>query len=242
MSKEKRLQVERELKAGELPCVVATSSLELGIDMGSIDLVLQVAAPPSVASALQRIGRANHQVGGRSTGSIFPRTRTEIIDAAVAAEGMYEGRIEQTALVENALDVLAQQTVAAVAMDELAADDWYNTVRRAAPYAELPRRAFDAVLDMLAGRFATSDLAEFSPRIVWDRENGRLKARPGSQRQAVMSAGTIPDRGMFPKVGATRAGGAWASSTRRWCTNRAWATSSRSAPAHGAYMRSRATA
>lgn len=200
VSKEKRLQVERELKAGELPCVVATSSLELGIDMGSIDLVLQVAAPPSVASALQRIGRANHQVGGRSTGSIFPRTRTEIIDAAVAAEGMYEGRIEQTALVENALDVLAQQTVAAVAMDELAADDWYNTVRRAAPYAELPRRAFDAVLDMLAGRFATSDLAEFSPRIVWDRENGRLKARPGSQRQAVMSAGTIPDRGMFSVV------------------------------------------
>lgn len=200
VSKEKRLQVERELKAGELPCVVATSSLELGIDMGSIDLVLQVAAPPSVASALQRIGRANHQVGGRSTGAIFPRTRTEIIDAAVAAEGMYEGRIEQTALVKNALDVLAQQTVAAVAMDELAADDWYDTVRRAAPYAELPRRAFDAVLNMLAGRYATADLAEFSPRIVWDREHGRLLARPGTQRQAVTSAGTIPDRGMFSVV------------------------------------------
>lgn len=200
VSKEKRLQVERELKAGELPCVVATSSLELGIDMGSIDLVLQVAAPPSVASALQRIGRANHQVGGRSTGSIFPRTRTEIIDAAVAAEGMYEGRIEQTALVKNALDVLAQQTVAAVAMDELAADDWFDTVRRAAPYSELPRRAFDSVLGMLAGRYATADLAEFSPRIVWDRERGRLLARPGTQRQAVMSAGTIPDRGMFSVV------------------------------------------
>ncbi|MFR3091012.1 MAG: helicase-related protein [Eggerthella lenta] len=200
VSKEKRLQVERELKAGELPCVVATSSLELGIDMGSIDLVLQVAAPPSVASALQRIGRANHQVGGRSTGSIFPRTRTEIIDAAVAAEGMYEGRIEQTAFVKNALDVLAQQTVAAVAMDELAADDWFDTVRRAAPYSELPRRAFDSVLGMLAGRYATADLAEFSPRIVWDRERGRLLARPGTQRQAVMSAGTIPDRGMFSVV------------------------------------------
>ena len=200
VSKEKRLQVERELKAGELPCVVATSSLELGIDMGSIDLVLQVAAPPSVASALQRIGRANHQLGGRSTGSIFPRTRTEIIDAAVAAEGMYEGRIEQTAFVKNALDVLAQQTVAAVAMDELAADDWFDTVRRAAPYSELPRRAFDSVLGMLAGRYATADLAEFSPRIVWDRERGRLLARPGTQRQAVMSAGTIPDRGMFSVV------------------------------------------
>ena len=200
VSKEKRLQVERELKAGELPCVVATSSLELGIDMGSIDLVLQVAAPPSVASALQRIGRANHQVGGRSTGSIFPRTRTEIIDAAVAAEGMLEGRIEATALVENALDVLAQQTVAAVAVDELAVDEWYDTVRRAAPYAKLPRRAFDAVLDMLAGRYATADLADFSPRIVWDREHGLLKARPGTQRAAVTSAGTIPDRGMFSVV------------------------------------------
>ena len=200
VSKEKRLQVERELKAGELPCVVATSSLELGIDMGSIDLVLQVAAPPSVASALQRIGRANHQVGGRSTGSIFPRTRTEIIDAAVAAEGMLEGRIEATSIVKNALDVLAQQTVAAVAMDELAVDDWYDAVRRSAPYAELPRRAFDAVLDMLSGRYATADLAEFSPRIVWDREQGVLKARPGTQRAAVTSAGTIPDRGMFSVV------------------------------------------
>ena len=113
---------------------------------------------------------------------------------------MYEGRIEQTAFVKNALDVLAQQTVAAVAMDELAADDWFDTVRRAAPYSELPRRAFDSVLGMLAGRYATADLAEFSPRIVWDRERGRLLARPGTQRQAVMSAGTIPDRGMFSVV------------------------------------------
>lgn len=200
VSKEKRLQVEHELKRGELPCVVATSSLELGIDMGSIDLVLQVAAPPSVASALQRIGRANHQVGGRSAGSIFPRTRTEIIDAAVVAEGMLEGRIEATSVVKNPLDVLAQQTVAAVAMDDVAADAWYGTVRRAAPYAELPRRAFDSVLDMLAGRHASGDLAEFSPRIVWDRESGMLKARPGAQRQAVTSAGTIPDRGMFSVV------------------------------------------
>ncbi len=247
VSKEKRLQVERELKAGELPCVVATSSLELGIDMGSIDLVLQVAAPPSVASALQRIGRANHQVGGRSTGSIFPRTRTEIIDAAVAAEGMYEGRIEQTALVKNALDVLAQQTVAAVAMDELAADDWYDTVRRAAPYAELPRRAFDSVLDMLAGRYATADLAEFSPRIVWDRESGRLL---GASRHAAPGrhvGGHHPRPrdvlgGVAGRRRRRRAGGAWASWTRRWCTSRAWATSSRWAPARGVSARSRATA
>ena len=200
VSKEKRLQVERELKSGQLPCVVATSSLELGIDMGSIDLVLQVAAPPSVASALQRVGRANHQVGGRSVGIIYPRTRTEIIDAAVVSEGMREGRIENTSLVCNPLDVLAQQTVAAVAMDNLSVDAWYATVRRSASFANLTRRAFDSVLDMLAGRNNTADLSEFSPRIVFDREAGVLTARPGSQRHAVMSAGTIPDRGMFSVV------------------------------------------
>ena len=200
VSKEKRLQVERELKAGELPCVVATSSLELGIDMGSIDLVLQVAAPPSVASGLQRIGRANHQVGGRSTGSVYPRTRTEVIDAAVVAEGMRAGAIEATALVRNPLDVLAQQTVAAVAMGGATADGWYATVRRAAPFSELPRRAFDGVLDMLSGRYASADLAEFAPRIVWDRESGELSPRPAAQRLAVTAAGTIPDRGMFSVV------------------------------------------
>lgn len=200
VSKERRQQVEAELKAGELPCVVATSSLELGIDMGSIDLVLQVAPPPSVASALQRIGRANHQVGGTSSGVIYPRTRTEVIDAAVVSEGMAAGSIEKTAIVRNPLDVLAQQTVAAVAMDDLAADEWYETVRRAAPFSELPRRAFDAVLGMLGGAYSSADLADFSPRIVWDRELGMLEARPGSQRQAVTAAGTIPDRGMFSVV------------------------------------------
>lgn len=200
VSKEKRLQVEQELKNGELRCVVATSSLELGIDMGSIDLVLQVAAPPSVASALQRIGRANHQVGGRSEGAIYPRTRTEIIDAAVIAEGMRTGSIEATALVCNPLDVLAQQTVAAVAMGGVTADGWYETVRRAAPFAQLSRRMFDSVLDMLSGRYASADLAEFAPRIVWDRESGVLTPRPSAQRLAVTAAGTIPDRGMFSVV------------------------------------------
>lgn len=200
VSKEKRLLVEHELKTGHLPCVVATSSLELGIDMGSIDLVLQVAAPPSVSSGLQRIGRANHQVGGRSAGSIYPRTRTEIIDATVVAEGMNAGMIEKTSLVRNPLDVLAQQTVAAVAMDEMAADAWYETVRRAAPFSHLPRRAFDSVLGMLAGRHTSGDLTEFRPRIVWDLEHGTLPPRPGAQRQAVTSAGTIPDRGMFSVV------------------------------------------
>ena len=202
VSKEKRLQVERELKAGELPCVVATSSLELGIDMGSIDLVLQVAAPPSVASGLQRVGRANHQVGGRSQGVIFPRTRVEVIDAAVMAEGMEAGAIESTRLVRNALDVLAQQTVAAVAMapDGLAADGWLACVRRSACYADLGRRSFEGVLDMLAGRYGSGEVAEFAPRILWDRETGLLTPRPGSQRLAVTAAGTIPDRGMFSVV------------------------------------------
>ena len=202
VSKEKRLQVERELKAGELPCVVATSSLELGIDMGSIDLVLQVAAPPSVASGLQRVGRANHQVGGRSQGIIFPRTRVEVIDAAVMAEGMEAGAIESTRLVRNALDVLAQQTVAAVAMapDGLPADEWLACVRRSACYADLGRRSFEGVLDMLAGRYGSGEVAEFAPRILWDRETGLLTPRPGSQRLAVTAAGTIPDRGMFSVV------------------------------------------
>lgn len=202
VSKEKRLQVERELKAGELPCVVATSSLELGIDMGSIDLVLQVAAPPSVASGLQRVGRANHQVGGRSQGVIFPRTRVEVIDAAVMAEGMGAGAIESTRLVRNALDVLAQQTVATVAMapDGLPADDWLACVRRSACYADLGRRSFEGVLDMLAGRYGSGEVAEFAPRILWDRETGLLTPRPGSQRLAVTAAGTIPDRGMFSVV------------------------------------------
>ena len=202
VSKEKRLQVERELKAGELPCVVATSSLELGIDMGSIDLVLQVAAPPSVASGLQRVGRANHQVGGRSRGIIYPRTRVEVLDAAVMAQGMEAGAIESTFMVRNALDVLAQQTVAAVAMapDGLAADAWLATVRRSACYGDLGSRSFEGVLDMLAGRYGSGEIAEFAPRILWDRETGLLKPRPGSQRLAVTSAGTIPDRGMFSVV------------------------------------------
>ena len=209
VSKEQRLAVENELKSGSLRCVVATASLELGIDMGSIDLVLQVAPPPSVASGLQRIGRANHAVGGRPRGAIYPVERTHLIDAAVAAEGMRTGAIEETELVANALDVLAQQTVAAVSVEETPADRWFETVRRAAPYAALPRESFDSVLELLSGAYACADLADFSPRIVWDREAGVLRARPGAQRLAVSFSGTIPDRGMFPVVlpeGAEEAG------------------------------------
>ncbi|WP_236592825.1 DEAD/DEAH box helicase [Actinomyces sp. HMT 175] len=201
VSKEQRLGVERELAAGELRCVVATASLELGIDIGSVDLVLQVAPPPSVAAGLQRVGRADHRVGGRPRGVIYPVERTHLVDAVVAAEGMRAGEIERTELVSNALDVLAQQTVAAVSVTEgLTAETWFATVRRAAPYSSLPRPAFDSVLELLAGGFASADLADFSPRIVWDRATGELSARPSTQRLAVASSGTIPDRGMFPVV------------------------------------------
>ena len=201
VSKEQRLGVERELAAGELRCVVATASLELGIDIGSVDLVLQVAPPPSVAAGLQRVGRADHRVGGRPRGVIYPVERTQLVDAVVAAEGMRAGAIERTELVSNALDVLAQQTVAAVSVaDGLTADAWFATVTRAAPYTSLPRSAFDSVLELLAGGFASADLADFSPRIVWDRVTGELSARPSTQRLAVASSGTIPDRGMFPVV------------------------------------------
>lgn len=200
VSKEQRREVEEELKSGELRCVVATASLELGIDMGSIDLVLQVAPPPSVAAGLQRVGRAEHRVGGRPRGVIYPIERTQLVDAAVVAEGMRAGSIEHTALVPNALDVLAQQTVAAVAVEDRTADDWYATVTRAAPYATLPRTAFDAVLNLLAGGYASADLTDLTPRIVWDRQTGTLIARPGAQRIAVGASGTIPDRGLFPVV------------------------------------------
>lgn len=202
VAKQRRREIERELKAGELPCVVATSSLELGIDMGEVDLVIQIAPPLSVSSGLQRVGRANHQVGGRSVGRIYPRMRTELVDAAVMAQGMETGAIEETRLVENALDVLAQQTVAAVAVapEGLDASQWLATVRRSACFTHLGQNAYESTLDMLAGRYESGELAAFSPRIIWDRREGLLKPRPQSQRLAVSNAGTIPDRGMYSVV------------------------------------------
>lgn len=200
VSKEQRGEIEQALKSGELRCVVATSSLELGIDMGMVELVIQVAAPPSVASALQRVGRAGHQVGGTSAGLIYPRTRRDLVDAAVTIDCMLAGRIEAIDPPRNPLDVLAQQTVAAVAMEEVNVDDWYATVRRAAPFHSLPRSVFDAVLDMLAGRYPSDEFAEFRARLVWHRDTGQLTARPGAKQLAVTSGGTIPDRGMFSVV------------------------------------------
>ncbi|MCA1174965.1 MULTISPECIES: ATP-dependent helicase [unclassified Pantoea] len=197
VSKEQRLEIENALKAGELRCVVATSSLELGIDMGDIDLVIQVGAPPSVASALQRVGRAGHQVGGTPKGIIWPRTRRDLVDAAVIVESMMAGELDAITLPHSPLDLLAQHTVAAASMDTLEIDSWFELVRRAEPFKTLPRNAFDAVLDMLAGRYPSDEFANLRPRVIWDRQNNTLTGRPGAQHLAVTSGGTIPDRGMF---------------------------------------------
>ncbi|GLZ11099.1 DEAD/DEAH box helicase [Actinomadura sp. NBRC 104425] len=197
VSKEERAGIEEALKQGRLPAVVATSSLELGIDMGAVDLVVQVESPPSVASGLQRVGRAGHQVGAVSKGVIFPKYRGDLVQTAVVAERMRRGEIEELRHPRNPLDVLAQQIVAMVAMDEWSVDDLETVVKRAAPYATLPRSALEATLDMLAGRYPSDEFGELRPRLVWDRITGTLRARPGAQRLAVTSGGTIPDRGLF---------------------------------------------
>lgn len=197
VSKEQRAGIEEDLKSGRLRCVVATSSLELGIDMGEVDLVIQVESPPSVASGLQRVGRAGHQVGEVSRGVLFPKHRADLISTTVATERMEAGLIESIDVPSNPLDILAQQTVAAVALDELGVEEWFETVKRSAPFASLPRSAFEATLDLLAGRYPSDQFAELRPRIVWDRDAGVLSGRPGAQRLAVTSGGTIPDRGLF---------------------------------------------
>ena len=197
VSKEERKHIEEALKSGRLPAVVATSSLELGIDMGAVDLVVQVEAPPSVASGLQRIGRAGHQVGAVSTGVVFPKHRGDLLSCAVVAERMREGAIEELRYPRNPLDVLAQQIVAIVALDPVTVTDLATLVRRAAPFAELPESALVAVLDMLSGRYPSTAFAELRPRLVWDRATDQLTGRPGGQRLAVTSGGTIPDRGLF---------------------------------------------
>ena len=197
VSKEQRAIVEEELKSGVLRCVVATSSLELGIDMGAVDLVIQVEAPPSAASGLQRVGRAGHQVGEISRASLFPKHRGDVLHTAIVTERMLAGQIEAISVPRNPLDILAQQTVAACALDPLDVEQWFDTVRRSAPFAALPRSAYEATLDLLAGRFPSDEFAELRPRLVWDRDAGTLTGRPGAQRIAVTSGGTIPDRGLF---------------------------------------------
>ncbi|MFL6116175.1 MAG: ATP-dependent helicase [Catenulispora sp.] len=212
VSKEQRADIEEALKAGNLPAVVATSSLELGIDMGAVDLVVQVESPPSVAAGLQRVGRAGHQVGAVSRGVIFPKYRGDLVQSAVVAERMVSGSIEALKVVRNPLDVLAQQIIAMVAVEDWQAEDLIALIRRAMPFAALPDSAYESVLDLLSGRYPSDEFAELKPRIVWDRVEGRLSARPGAQRLAVTSGGTIPDRGYFgvflagAEAGAKRVG------------------------------------
>jgi ATP-dependent Lhr-like helicase len=197
VARDKRQEMEERLKSGTLPAIVATSSLELGIDMGAVDLVVQIEAPPSIASGLQRIGRASHQVGGVPRGIVFPKHRGDLLCSAAAAKGMSEGLVEATFYPRNPLDVLAQQVVAICTGGPVEVDNLYNLIRRAAPFADLPRASFEGVLDMLSGRYPSDEFAELRPRITWDRIAGTLRAREGAARVAVANAGTIPDRGLY---------------------------------------------
>jgi ATP-dependent Lhr-like helicase len=197
VAREKRLEIEDRLKRGELPAIVATSSLELGIDMGAVDLVVQIEAPPSVASGLQRIGRAGHSVGEVSRGILFPKYRGDLLASAAATARMAAGKVEETFYPRNPLDVLAQQIVAAVSMEEMSVDDLYRLVRSAAPFADLPRGSFEGVLDMLSGRYPSDEFAELRPRVSWDRVRGIVRSREGARRIAIVNAGTIPDRGLY---------------------------------------------
>ena len=197
LAREQRTEIEELLKAGEIPCLVATSSLELGIDMGAVDLVIQVESPKSVARGLQRVGRAGHELGAVSKGRIFPKYRADLLESAVVVKRMLEGGIEETVIPRNPLDVLAQQIVAIVADEEISVDDLHELVRGAYPFADLSRTQLENVLDMLAGRYPSDEFAELRPRIIWDRTAGVIRGRSGARRLAVTNAGTIPDRGLF---------------------------------------------
>ncbi len=197
LAREQRTLIEEDLKAGRIPCLVATSSLELGIDMGAVDLVIQVESPKSVARGLQRIGRAGHELNAVSKGRIFPKFRADLLESAVVARAMRAGEIEETQIPRNPLDVLAQQIVAIAVDEEITVDDLHDLVRRAYPFAELSRSQLENVLDMLAGRYPSDEFAELRPRIVWDRTGGVIRARDGARGLVVTNAGTIPDRGLF---------------------------------------------
>ena len=197
LSRQRRLLIEDELKRGELRGLVATSTLELGIDMGAVDLVVQVASPGSVASGLQRIGRAGHRVGEPSRGRIFPKHRADLLEAAAVVERMHSGEVEHTRYLRNPLDVAAQQIVAMCAMDDWPVDRLAAVLRRSAGFAELSDEVLHSVLELLSGTYPAEEFSELRPRVVWDRANGTLRGRAGAQRLAVTNAGTIPDRGLF---------------------------------------------
>ncbi len=197
LAREQRLEIEELLKKGEIPCLVATSSLELGIDMGAVDLVVQVESPKSVARGLQRVGRAGHELGAVSRGRIFPKFRADLLESAVVVERMKAGAIEETVIPRNPLDVLAQQVVAICADEEISVDELHDLVRGAYNFADLSRVQLENVLDMLAGRYPSDEFAELRPRIVWDRTGGVIRGRSGGRQLAVQNAGTIPDRGLY---------------------------------------------
>ena len=197
LAREQRVEVEELLKKGEIPCLVATSSLELGIDMGAVDLVVQVESPKSVARGLQRVGRAGHELGAVSRGRIFPKYRADLLESAVVVERMKAGAIEETVIPRNPLDVLAQHIVAVCADEEVSVDDLHQLVRGAYNFADLSRIQLENVLDMLAGRYPSDEFAELRPRIVWDRTENVIRGRGGARKLAVTNAGTIPDRGLY---------------------------------------------
>jgi ATP-dependent Lhr-like helicase len=197
VAREQRLTIEEDLKAGRLPALVATSSLELGIDMGAVDLVIQVESPTSVASGLQRVGRAGHQVGAPSRGVFFPKYRGDLLETAVVVERMHAGAIETTTLPHNPLDVLAQQLVAMAVLDRWTVDELAEVVGRAAPFETLSREALEGVLGMLAGAYPSDEFAELKPRLTWDRVTGEVAGRRDARVVAITSGGTIPDRGLF---------------------------------------------
>ncbi|WP_338046663.1 DEAD/DEAH box helicase [Polyangium spumosum] len=197
VARDERARIEEALKEGRLPCIVATSSLELGLDLGAVDLVVQIESPPSVSAGLQRIGRAGHAVGAISRGVVFPKHRGDLLACAAATSRMIDAKVEATHYPRNPLDVLAQQIIAITAMDSIHEDALFGLVRRAAPFADLPRASFEGLLDMLSGRYPSDEFAELRPRIVWDRTTGAIRAREGAKRLAVVNAGTIPDRGLY---------------------------------------------
>ena len=197
IAKDMRLLIEDRLKRGQLPAIVATSSLELGIDMGAVDLVIQIEAPPTIASGIQRIGRAGHQVGAISKGVVFPKFRGDLLACSAAVERMFRGEVEETFFPRNPLDVLAQQVVAMVALESTSVEKVFSIVRQAAPFHDLPRGQFENVLDLLSGRYPSDEFSGLRPRINWDRIKGELAPRKGSQRTAILNAGTIPDRGLY---------------------------------------------
>ena len=255
-----RTEIETLLKTGQIRAVVATSSLELGIDMGAIDMVIQIESPPSVAAGMQRIGRAGHKVGAVSEGVIFPKYRADLVACSAVTRAMHEGLVESTSILRNPLDVLAQQIVATVAHPPalavprrkgqpprapvISVDDLYSLVRRAAPFATLTRSTFENVLDLLAGKYPSDEFAELRPRITWDRTTNLLTPREGAKTLAILNAGTIPDRGLYGVFlsGDHKKPSASASSTKKWSSSPASAKSSSSALPPGASTTSPTTA